>query len=570
VSRPTDAASSRQRLAEAAELLASFRREAGVPPPGDALSGRRVAADASLRAALAAAEERVRTLEEELARTQREAAAAEEQNRLLTEAQARSEGEAEALEALRRRAAKADGRAAEAETRAAEAEARAVATKERATLLEAETVRLESLRRGAERAAADIEARGRAVEEALRGDLRNANAMIDRKAAEAGALEARMKAEADALRGRLETAVARLQGYEREKRLELARGKEEESVLQVELQRALAVAAALRQAAGSTRAISEEGELQLRRDLAAAESSLAEMRAAYKGKINDFARASAELKETRAKLEALEAEPAAAPPAAPGQEDFAAPVADDGLEEPLRPGFIAPPVDPVLDPGWARLLRLVRPPVEAAYAHLRRLSGTALTSGQKTLLKMAAASIAAASDSISSVELALEDSPAPAAASSVLPILESSLAAWEPSFRSRGVALSREWPAALPETAHDPKALRIVLHHILRNALEALPRGARLTVRGARGADGGLRLEFNDDGPGFPAAWLERRFEPFAAARRGRAGLGLSLVRRTLRRWGGEAEASNAPAGRGARLTLLFAPPPPPPSAPFK
>ena len=228
--------------------------------------------------------------------------------------------------------------------------------------------------------------------------------------------------------------------------------------------------------------------------------------------------------------------------------------------------FISPALEPLLDPGWARLLRLVRPPVEAAYAHLRRLSSTALTAGQKTLLRMAAASIASASDSLSSVELSLEDGPAPAAPSPLLPVLDSSLTAWEPAFRGRGVALTREFIAPLPETAHSPKELRIALHHVLRNVLEAVPRGGRLAVRAARAPDGGLRVDFTDDGPGFPAEWLARRFEPFAAPRRGRAGLGLSIVRRTLRRWGGDAEAANIKPGRGAKLTLLFAPPPPPAS----
>ncbi|MFI5348662.1 MAG: ATP-binding protein [Elusimicrobiota bacterium] len=226
--------------------------------------------------------------------------------------------------------------------------------------------------------------------------------------------------------------------------------------------------------------------------------------------------------------------------------------------------FVSPTVEPVLDPGWARLLRLVRPPVESAYGHLRRLSATTLTAGQKALLRMAAASIASASDSLSSIELALEEGPAPRAPAPVGPVLESSLAAWEAAFRGRGVALVRDFTGRLPDAAHDPKELRIALHHVLRNVLEAVPRGGRLSVRAARGPDGGLRLEFTDDGPGFPPKWLESRFEPFASPRRGRAGLGLSIVRRTLRRWGGDAEASAAPSGRGARLTLLFAPPPPP------
>jgi signal transduction histidine kinase len=217
-----------------------------------------------------------------------------------------------------------------------------------------------------------------------------------------------------------------------------------------------------------------------------------------------------------------------------------------------------------LDPGWSKFVRLVRPSVDAAYSHLRRLSATALTAGQKALMRMAAASIAQASDSLSSIELALAEGPSASAVAPVVPVLESSLAAWEAAFRGRGVGLLREFSPPLPESAYDPKELRVALHHVLRNVLEAVPRGGRLTVRASRGPDGGLRVEFADDGPGYPAEWLARRFEPFAAPRRGRAGLGLSLVRRTLRRWGGDAEASNGTSGRGARLSLLFAPPPPP------
>lgn len=226
--------------------------------------------------------------------------------------------------------------------------------------------------------------------------------------------------------------------------------------------------------------------------------------------------------------------------------------------------FVQPALEPVLEPGWARLLRLVGPPIEAAYAHLRRLSAAPLSPGHRALVRLSAASIAQAADALSSVELVLEDAPPAEPPSSVQPVLESALAAWESSFRRQGVRLVREAVSPLPAAAHEPKALRVVLYHILRNALEALPRGGKLAVRSARAADGSLRLEFRDDGPGYPAQWLERRFQPFASPRRGRAGLGLALVRKTLRRWGGDAEAANGADGRGACLVLSFAPPPAP------
>jgi signal transduction histidine kinase len=590
----------RRKLGEAADAAAEFGRLAGAVPAPDAPSTAwRVPAEASVRAALDGSRARVLDLEEQLASARREADAARAENRAL-------------VESLEREAADAAG-AEEARVLAAEAEARAVSLKERATLMEAECVRLESMRRKAERAAADAEAAGRAVEESLRRELRKANAALDRAAAESGALEARTKSEGEALRVRLDSASARLQAFERERRLEVARGSGDASALQAELQRALAVAAALRQEAAAARAAADQREEALRRELAdavdlegvraraaAAEASWRAIEDGLRREVRDanslLERAGAgvaslaaadrreealrgELAQARSSLdEALGALSQArveldanalrrALPAMP--DDWGSPDAGEPDERLDPPAFTSPPVEPVLDPGWSRLLRLVRPPVESAYAHLRRLSATALTAGQKALLRMAAASIAQASDSLASVGLALEDGPSPEAPSPVIPVVEASLAAWETPFRRRGVSLVRELPAPLPAAAHDAKEMRILLYHVLRNALEALPRGGRLVVRGGRGSDGGLRLECFDDGPGFPAEWLARRFEPFAAPRRGRAGLGLSLVRRTLRRWGGDAEASNGPSGRGAQLTLIFPPAPPPGPAPF-
>jgi signal transduction histidine kinase len=229
---------------------------------------------------------------------------------------------------------------------------------------------------------------------------------------------------------------------------------------------------------------------------------------------------------------------------------------------PAAESFVSPSLEPALDPGWAKLLRLVRPPVESAQALLTRLSTTGLTAGQKTMLRMSAASVAQASEALASIELALSEDPPPRTAASVRPVLESSLASWEAAFRGRGVGLVR-LIGALPDAAHDPKELRLVLHHVLRNVLEAVPKGGRLTVRTSAAKDGGLRVEFADDGPGYPAKWLKSAFVPFAVPRKNKAGLGLSIVRRTLRRWGGDAEASNRP-GRGALLVLTFPPPAPP------
>lgn len=93
---------------------------------------------------------------------------------------------------------------------------------------------------------------------------------------------------------------------------------------------------------------------------------------------------------------------------------------------------------------------------------------------------------------------------------------------------------------------------------LLDNAQEA---GARhLEVRAAADADG-LFIAFEDDGPGFSAAILEKLGQPYQSTKaRAGAGLGLFLLVNVVRKLGGTVVATNRPgaAGGGAmvRLTL--------------
>lgn len=515
----------RRGLDEAAGFLDAYRREAGVEPAPDLSEAARGAAEASLRAALEAARERIETLSREGANSRAEAAAARaEAERLRRELEKRPEPGAP--EAAR----------AEAEEQARKArqdlEARCASLEERLTLMGAERVRVESLRRKAEQGAAESEAARRAIEDALRRELRGAHAALDRAAAEAGAREAKARADIDPLRTRLENTLLRLEQLERERSGEQAKVRAQVAAAALEARhaeeetgRAQAVSASLRRELEKLKVLADEREATLRGKLEALERALASARA-------------------EGALPLIEETPLLAEP-----------------ELPELPDFVAPALEPVLDPGWGRLLKLVRPSVEAAYSHLRRLSAAPLKPGAKSLVRLAAASIGQAADSLSSIELALSEGPAPVEPLDAMALVEQCLAAWEPALRKRGVSLLRDIKPGLPRAAVEKAPLRVLLFHVLRNELEALPKGAKLTVKALKSPDGALRLEFSDDGPGFPAAWLERRFEPFAAPRKGRAGLGLSILRRTLRRWGGDAEASNGPGNKGARLTLTFPPP---------
>lgn len=440
--------------------------------------------------------------------------------------------------------------ALDANSRAEELARQVVVLQERVSLLNAEHVRLETLRRKAENFGANADASRKSLEDTLRRDLRAAHGALDRAAAEAGAREAKAVSEVEDMRKRLDTALHRIHREETARKQELA----EAPALRADYEAAQAVIAALRKELSETRAevMSREAAEGLRGDFDAAEAVIASLR-----KELSVVRAAAVTRERELEKRVTELQSPVIPPA--------------GLEEDggaALPEIEYPSIEYALEPGWARLLHLVKPPLQAAYGHLRRLSTGPMSPGQRAILRLTGASLSQAADALATIELALSEGPATVENANVLSAVEGALNAWDPVLRRRGIVLTRVLPTGgLPDSPHDPDQLRLMLHHAIRNAVEALPRGATFRVL-LKKASAGVELEFRDDGPGYPAAWLERRFEPFISPRKGHAGLGLAAVRRALLRWGGDASAANGPSGRGACLIWTFAAPPARPAGP--
>ncbi len=62
-------------------------------------------------------------------------------------------------------------------------------------------------------------------------------------------------------------------------------------------------------------------------------------------------------------------------------------------------------------------------------------------------------------------------------------------------------------------------------------------------------AEGRVRIEVRDDGPGVPAALREQIFTPFFTTREKGTGLGLAFVREIVRDHGGDVAVRDAPGG---------------------
>ncbi len=119
--------------------------------------------------------------------------------------------------------------------------------------------------------------------------------------------------------------------------------------------------------------------------------------------------------------------------------------------------------------------------------------------------------------------------------------------------RQAQVSISARVDPAAPAALGDAGALRQVILNLLRNALEASPRGGAIRLAVAP-CTAGVAITVADQGPGVPAADADRIFEPFFTTKAPGAGtgLGLSIVHRIVQDHGGRIEVAAGPDGGAA------------------
>jgi signal transduction histidine kinase len=107
----------------------------------------------------------------------------------------------------------------------------------------------------------------------------------------------------------------------------------------------------------------------------------------------------------------------------------------------------------------------------------------------------------------------------------------------------------------LPPIQADAQQLQQVLLNLCLNAIDAMPKGGKLTVRGATDGDQ-IHLTVADTGHGIDADTLRRIFQPFFTAKKKRGlGLGLSICDRIIKSHGGTLAASST-CGVGTVFTV--------------
>lgn len=110
------------------------------------------------------------------------------------------------------------------------------------------------------------------------------------------------------------------------------------------------------------------------------------------------------------------------------------------------------------------------------------------------------------------------------------------------NYAALGIRIAQDFPEDLPPVPMDADKFKQAILNLIKNAIEAMPRGGTLTVRAYSSAQD-VVLEIADTGLGIPEG--VDIFEPFATTKSSGTGLGLVIVRQIVSAHGGTVSYSS-------------------------
>jgi len=113
------------------------------------------------------------------------------------------------------------------------------------------------------------------------------------------------------------------------------------------------------------------------------------------------------------------------------------------------------------------------------------------------------------------------------------PLINKSLMLYYNAMQKQGIKYQLNVPDNAPTLEVDPRLMRQVFVHLIRNAVEAMPDGGKLDIR-VELAPEQVRISLRDSGAGVARPVLERAMDPFYTTKTFGAGIGLALVKRIV------------------------------------
>jgi len=135
-------------------------------------------------------------------------------------------------------------------------------------------------------------------------------------------------------------------------------------------------------------------------------------------------------------------------------------------------------------------------------------------------------------------------------------VLARVVASFAEQARLQGVEIDMEVVDSPPALLADTDELTQVFSNLIANALHEMADAGKLTIRLVLG-QGEISVAFADTGRGIPAEHLDRIFDPFFTTKERGTGLGLSVVLRIVKNYGGRIQVESEP-GRGSCFQVVL------------
>ncbi|MFI5336407.1 MAG: nitrogen regulation protein NR(II) [Opitutales bacterium] len=151
---------------------------------------------------------------------------------------------------------------------------------------------------------------------------------------------------------------------------------------------------------------------------------------------------------------------------------------------------------------------------------------------------------------------AIRPRPPALADANVVEVIEDVLRFQGRELADRGLKVEAELPPGTPVISADRDQLKQVFFNLVKNAMEAMPAGGRLSLK-VRIDDDFVYVAIADSGTGITATDMAKLFSPYHTTKVGGHGLGLMIVQRIMRDHGGHVGIESK-EGVGTVVTLQF------------
>ena len=137
----------------------------------------------------------------------------------------------------------------------------------------------------------------------------------------------------------------------------------------------------------------------------------------------------------------------------------------------------------------------------------------------------------------------------------VLPIFEETLQLLRLQIEKQRITIQKEFQTLAPALM-DSEQMKQAILNLLLNAVQAMPKGGHLILKGQISENDRLiKLSVQDSGVGISDEEMGKLFDPFFSTKEGGIGLGLSIAHRIIDQHHGKIEVESAP-GKGTLFTL--------------